>query len=316
MNNLPGLRIVASGRYAPKQTMTNEQMAQIVETSDEWITTRTGMKVRHFCEADETNVTMAVKALEETLSKTDVDVNEIGALVVCTFSGDMQVPSAACMVQKALQLPDDMMCFDVNAACSGFVYGMQVMRGLLAQSEKPYGILIGSECISRRLDMTDRGTCILFGDGAGCVLVKADETKSYASIMGSHGDEAVINVYAKEGEEVKVRMDGQSTFRFAVSTVPPLMEKTAQKAGVSLDDIDLFICHQANIRIIDSIAKHLKQPKEKFYTNIQEYANTSAASIPLAISEAMDKGIVKEGDKVMLTGFGAGKTWGCILLTW
>ena len=209
-----------------------------------------------------------------------------------------------------------MVCFELNAACSGFVFGMETVRGLLLQSEKKYAILIGSEVISKKLDMTDRGTCILFGDGAGAVVLELDENRGYTSIMGCHGDDQVI--YCKSGEDTdrKVHMDGQTTYKFAVGTVPALIKKTVEKAGLSLDDIDTFVCHQANVRIIDAIARALKQPKEKFFVNIEEYANTSAASVAIALSDLNDSGVCKPGQKVLLAGFGAGKTWGAIVLDW
>lgn len=313
---MKGLHIVATGRYAPEKIVTNDDLSQIVDTSDEWIYTRTGMKKRHFCSGEEGNVFMASEAAKQALEKAQIDPEQIGALVVATFSGDYFVPSTACLVQKQLELPDDMICFDLNAACSGFVFGMETVRGLLLQSEKRYAILIGSEVISKKLDMSDRGTCILFGDGAGAVILELDENRGYTSIMGCHGDEQVI--YCESGEDTsrKVHMDGQTTYKFAVSTVPSLIKRTVEKAGLTLDDIGYFVCHQANVRIIDAIARTLKQPREKFFVNIEEYANTSAASVAIALSDLDDSGLCKPGQKVLLAGFGAGKTWGAIVIDW
>ena len=313
---MKGLHIVATGRYAPEKIVTNDDLSQIVDTSDEWIYTRTGMKKRHFCSGEEGNVFMASEAAKQALEKAKIDPEQIEALVVATFSGDYFVPSTACLVQKQLELPDDMICFDLNAACSGFVFGMETVRGLLLQSEKRYAILIGSEVISKKLDMSDRGTCILFGDGAGAVILELDENRGYTSIMGCHGDEQVI--YCESGEDTsrKVHMDGQTTYKFAVSTVPSLIKRTVEKAGLTLDDMDYFVCHQANVRIIDAIARTLKQPREKFFVNIEEYANTSAASVAIALSDLDDSGLCKPGQKVLLAGFGAGKTWGAIVIDW
>lgn len=313
---MKGLHIVATGRYAPEKIVTNDDLSQIVDTSDEWIYTRTGMKKRHFCSGEEGNVFMASEAAKQALEKAGINPEQIGALVVATFSGDYFVPSTACLVQKQLELPDDMICFDLNAACSGFVFGMETVRGLLLQSEKRYAILIGSEVISKKLDMSDRGTCILFGDGAGAVILELDENRGYTSIMGCHGDEQVI--YCESGEDTsrKVHMDGQTTYKFAVSTVPSLIKRTVEKAGLTLDDIGYFVCHQANVRIIDAIARTLKQPREKFFVNIEEYANTSAASVAIALSDLDDSGLCKSGQKVLLAGFGAGKTWGAIVIDW
>ena len=182
------------------------------------------------------------------------------------------------------------------------------------QSEKRYGLLIGSECISRRLNMTDRGSCILFGDGAGAALIELDENRSYTSVYGCHGDLAVINCPNDANKPGRVHMEGQATYKFAVSTVPKLIKKVVEKAGIELEAIDAYICHQANARIVDAVAKHLKQPKEKFFMNLDEYANTSAASVAIALSDAIDKGFCKPGQKVLLAGFGAGKTWGAIIV--
>lgn len=311
---MDGLKIISTGHYAPDKVVTNDDLSKIVDTSDEWIRERTGIKRRHFCREDETNVTLAVEAAEIALNKAAIDKNEIGCLVISTFSGDYLVPSAACLVQEKLGLSDETICFDLNAACSGFVFGIETIRGLLLQSDKKYGLLIGSECISRRLDMTDRGTCILFGDGAGAALFALDPEKSYTSVFGCHGDLEVINVANDANFPGRVHMAGQATYRFAVSTVPKLIRAVVQKAGIELEDIDAYICHQANARIIDAVAKHLKQPKEKFFFDLDEYGNTSAASVAIALSDAIDKEFIKPGQKVLLSGFGAGKTWGAIII--
>ena len=311
---MDGLRIISTGHYAPDRVVTNDDLSKIVDTSDEWITERTGIKRRHFCNDDEGNVSMAVKAATVALEKVDIDISEIGCLAVSTSSGDYLVPSAACQVQEKLGMSDDAICFDLNAACSGFVFGMETIRGLLLQSDKKYGLLIGSECISRRLDMQDRGTCILFGDGAGAVLFTLDAEKGYTSVFGCHGDLEVINVPNDANEPGRVHMAGQATYKFAVSTVPKLIKKVVLKAGIEFEDIDAYICHQANARILDAVAKHLKQPREKFFFDLDEYGNTSAASVAIALSDAIDKGFVKPGQKILLCGFGAGKTWGAIII--
>lgn len=311
---MKGLHIVATGRYAPEKIVTNEDLSKIVDTSDEWISSRTGMKKRHFC-TTETNITLAAKAAKAALDKTDIMPEEIGALIVATFSGEYFVPSVACLVQQELGLTDDMICYDLNAACSGFVFGLETVRGLLLQSEKKYAILIGSEVISKKLDMEDRGTCILFGDGAGAVVMELGD-KEYTSVLGSRGDVTGISCGSTEDSDRKVHMDGQAIYKFAVSTVPKLIKKTAAKADLTLDDIDVFVCHQANARIIDAVARMLKQPADKFFMDIEEYGNTSAASIPLAISDMDDRGLLKPGMKIMMAGFGAGLTWGAVLLEW
>lgn len=311
---MKGLKIIATGGFAPEKIITNEDLSKIVETSDEWITARTGMKKRHFCEGDEGNVFMATKAGAQALERAGIDKDEIGAIVVATFSGDYFVPSTACLVQKELGLGDDMICFDLNAACSGFMFGLETTRGLLLQSEKKYALLIASEVVSKKLDMTDRGTCILFGDGAGAAVLTLDDEAVYTSIMGCHGDAEMINCPSGEDTNRKVFMDGQGTYKFAVRTVPGLLKDTIEKAGLRIEDIDGFILHQANIRIIDSVAKTIGVPKEKFFVNIDEYGNTSAASVALALNQAMEEGWCKDKKRLLLAGFGAGKTWGAAVL--
>ena len=311
---MKGLKIIATGGFAPETIITNEDLSKIVETSDEWITARTGMKKRHFCDGDEGNVFLAMRAAAQALERAGIDKDEIGAIVVATFSGDYFVPSTACLVQKELGLGDDMICFDLNAACSGFMFGLETTRGLLLQSEKKYALLIASEVVSKKLDMTDRGTCILFGDGAGAAVLTLDDEAVYTSIMGCHGDAEMINCPSGEDTNRKVFMDGQGTYKFAVRTVPGLLKDTIEKAGLRIEDIDGFILHQANIRIIDSVAKTIGVPKEKFFVNIDEYGNTSAASVALALNQAMEEGWCKDKKRLLLAGFGAGKTWGAAVL--
>ena len=311
---MKGLKIIATGGFAPETIITNEDLSKIVETSDEWITARTGMKKRHFCDGDEGIVFMATRAAAQALDRAGIDKDEIGAVVVATFSGDYFVPSTACLVQKELGLGDDMICFDLNAACSGFMFGLETTRGLLLQSEKKYALLIASEVVSKKLDMTDRGTCILFGDGAGAAVLTLDDEAVYTSIMGCHGDAEMINCPSGEDTNRKVFMDGQGTYKFAVRTVPGLLKDTIEKAGLRIEDIDGFILHQANIRIIDSVAKTIGVPKEKFFVNIDEYGNTSAASVALALNQAMEEGWCKDKKRLLLAGFGAGKTWGAAVL--
>ena len=313
---MKGLHIIATGHYAPERIVTNDDLSKMVDTTDEWITTRTGMKKRHFCGEKDSNVTLAVAAATRAIAQTDIDVNEIGVVVVATFSGDYLVPSAACLLQKELELSDDIICFDLNAACSGFVFGLETIRGLLMQSEKKYGLLVGSECISRHLDMTDRSSCILFGDGAGAAVIELDDSRAYTSLFGCHGDLDVINCTNKAGERSLVHMEGQATYKFAVSTVPKLIESVVKKAGLTLDDIDVFICHQANARIIQSIAKRLGEPEEKFPMNLQKYGNMSSASIPVLLDELNQSGQLKRGEKLILSGFGAGLTYGATALIW
>lgn len=313
MQNFKGLRIVGTGHYAPDNVVTNDDLSKIVETNDEWITSRTGIKRRHHV-TTEKNQDLAIAAAKMAIENAGIDKSDIGVCICATVRADNLTPSMACMVQKLLELPNDIPCFDLNAACSGFMYGLQVARGMLLQSDKKYGLVIGSETLSKILDMTDRGTCILFGDGAGAAIVELSNN-AYYSVLGSKGDDVVLQCPNEQGDRY-VTMLGSDVFKFAVTTVPKTIFQLLDKAGVTADDIDLFVCHQANMRIIESVAKKCKQSLDKFFVNLDEYGNTSSASIPIALSELNQKGILKPGMKIICVGFGGGLTWGGAYMEW
>ncbi len=310
-----GLKIVAVGHCVPKKIVTNDDLSKIVDTNDEWITTRTGIKKRHFVE-DETGCSLAIGAARMAIEKSGINVEDIGACVVATVKADYLTPSNACIVQKELGLPQDIPCFDINAACSGFMYGMQIARGLLMQSSRRYALVIGTETLSKILDMTDRGSCILFGDGSGAAIIELSDEHRFFGDLGAKGDNEVLVCPNNSHEDRYVAMKGQDVFKFAVSTVPASINRLLEKAGVTADDIDYFVCHQANIRIIESVAKKCKQPMEKFYVNLDEYGNTSSASVGIALSEMDEKGLLKPGMKIICVGFGAGLTWGGAYIEW
>lgn len=310
-----GLRIAGTGRYIPPGIWTNEDMKRYVDTSDEWIAARTGIRQRHFCDG-EGNADMAVKAGRTALEKAGIPPERVGACVVATFTPDHLSPSTACLVQRALGLGEDIPAFDLNAGCTGFVYGLKVMQGLLEESEKPYGLLIGSEVVSRALDFTDRSTCVLFGDGAAAAVVSADPDKRFTCVLGSRGDDHILGADGTFSGRPEVHMDGQAVFRFAVDMVPKCIGQVLKKAGVRAEQVDWFVPHQANRRIVESVIRKLKAPSEKFYQNMDLYGNTSAASIPIALDEMAEKGLLKRGQKVLIVGFGAGLTWGGALLEW
>lgn len=304
-----GLHIVGMGHYAPEHVVTNDDLSKIVDTNDEWISSRTGIRRRHFI-TEEKNQDMAIAAAKMAIEDAGIDKSEIGVVIVATIRPDHMTPSVACMVQKELEFPQDIPCFDINAACSGFMYGVQIARGMLLQSDKKYGVVIGSETLSKILDMNDRSTCILFGDGAGAAVVELSDTHRYFSILGAKGDDVVLECSNEDLKPRHVSMLGSEVFKFAVSTVPKTVMQLLEKAGVTADDIDLYVCHQANKRIIESVAKKCKQSMDKFYINLDEYGNTSSASIPIALSEMNQKGMIKPGMKLICVGFGGGLTWG------
>lgn len=317
-----GLKFHGFGHYAPKNRVDNNKISEGLDTNDEWITTRTGISNRHFVDKNEMNFELAKNACEIAIKNSGIDKDDISYLIVCSFSAEFPVPSLACMVQESLGIKETCTCFDINSACAGFLYGLQVMRGLLLQDEmdseaannKKYGVVIGSEVISKYLDMTDRGSCILFGDGAGAAVVSIEKDAIYACTSGSKGNFEVLHVGGPNEPNKYVHMNGSEVFKFAVSTIPKCVDEVLRKSQLSMDDIDLVVCHQANKRIIDAVRVKYKAPEEKFPMNISEYGNTSAASVPILLSELSEKGILKKGMKIILTGFGAGLTWAANLV--
>ncbi|MCM1273554.1 MAG: ketoacyl-ACP synthase III [Clostridium sp.] len=310
-----GLRIVATGHYVPDKVVTNDDLSKLVDTNDEWISSRTGIRRRHFVE-NESNLDLALNAARLALERSGIDKEELGVCIVATVKPDNLTPSMACLVQAKLGLPEEIPCFDINAACSGFMYAMQIARGLLMNSDRKYGLVVGSETLSRMLDMTDRGTCVLFGDGAGAAIIELTDKNRFFSVLGSRGNDEVLVCSNQNNENRYLSMIGSDVFRFAVSTVPKAIHALLDQVGLTADDIDYFICHQANFRIIESVAKKCKQPIEKFYVNLDEYGNTSSASIPIAMDEMNEKGLLKPGMKIICVGFGAGLTWGGAYLEW
>ena len=311
---MKGLKIVATGRALPAKVVTNDDMSKLVETSDEWITTRTGIRTRHFC-AGETQADLAEQAARRALERGKVDVGDLCACIVATVTPDCSAPTSACLLQQRLDLPEDIPCFDMNVGCTGFIYALQVARGFLLQSGRPYALVIGAEALSHITDFTDRGTCVLFGDGAGAAVVTLADSP-YACTLGARGDAEAIFIEGPGPQRPYIHMDGQKVFRFAVEAVPHCIRVLLEETGLRLEDIDWFVPHQANKRIIDHVAKKLKVPNEKFYQNMMRYGNTSAASIPIALDEMAEQGLLKRGQKVLCVGFGAGLTWGGALLEW
>ncbi len=307
---MTGLKIVATGACAPSKVVTNDDLAKIVETSDEWISQRTGMKERHFVAEDENHTMLAECAAKQAIERANIDKSQIGAVIVCTVSGDYFSPSCACLIQGRLGLSNDIIAFDLSAGCSGFVFGLDTIRAIMMAKNIKYGLVVGAEVLSKKMDMTDRGTCVLFGDGAAAAVVSLSDS-SYTSVIGVDGDEEMINIKSPNGF---IHMDGQGTYKFAVATVPKVIEQVVRDAGLTYDEIDHYVLHQANLRIIESIAKKVKQPMGKFVVNIDKYGNTSAASVGLALNEAINDGRIKAGEKLLLCAFGAGRTWGAVVI--
>ncbi len=330
---MQGIHIVATGRAVPKKMVTNDDLSKIVDTSHEWIVTRTGICQRHVCE-EETCTTLAVdaakKAVQEAIEREGISVEDIGVVVVASVTSEYAFPSTACLVQKELGLPKDTMAFDIGAACSGFIYGLEVCRGLLLARQahesihgerdtsdsikKRYALLIGSEQLSRVLDFTDRSSCILFGDGAGAAVLRLDDSR-YAHKAWSDGDSKVLFCKGAGVENAKLQMQGQEVFKFAVRVLKQGLDEVLAEAELTIDDVDYVVCHQANKRIIEHVMKKFPGQEHKFYINIENYANTSGASIPIALDEMREQGLLQEGMKIVTVGFGAGFTWASALIT-
>ncbi|MCR5102589.1 MAG: ketoacyl-ACP synthase III [Butyrivibrio sp.] len=314
---MKGLKIIATGRSLPSKSVTNDDLSKIVETSDEWIYTRTGIRSRYFCDEGENSLTLSISAAKKALESSGINKDDLGCIIVATLSATYVTPSTACLIQRELELPENIPALDINAACSGFIYGLEVARGLLSGSNAKYGLVIGVEQLSRILDMEDRSTCVLFGDGAGAAIVETEENTLYESVLGTKGGHEIscpgVNNF-DDGQKSYVSMDGTAVFRFATSAIPKCIDMLQQKHPFSLDEVDHVVCHQANSRIIDHVVKKLKADPAKFYKDMDHLGNTSAASIPLALSEMDDAGMIKDGDTLLLVGFGSGLTWAGVLI--
>lgn len=311
---MQGLRFVATGHAVPKRVVTNEDMSHIIETSDEWIVSRTGVRERRYCTTERTS-DLAFEAATIALERAGIDKNDLCACVCTSVTPDAIAPTIASYMQQRLELPGDIPCFDMNAGCSGFPYGLKVTRGLLMQDKRPYALLIGAESLSKITNFQDRSTCILFGDGAAACVLTLDDTKLFYGALGARGEET-IQIGGIEGEKAVIKMDGQAVFRFAVESLSSCALRLVDEAGLTLDDIDWFIPHQANRRIFEAAAKRLGVPMERFYFNIDRFGNTSSASIPLCMDEMQERGLLKRGQKIICVGFGSGLTWGGALVEW
>ena len=311
---MKGLRICATGRALPRQIVTNDALSRRVDTSDAWIASRTGIRERRFCCGDETAASLAADAARLALERAGADPGQLCACITATVTPDYASPSVSCLVQQRLGLPEELACFDLSAGCTGFIYALQAARGLLLQDARPYALVIGAEQLSRITDFTDRNTCVLFGDGAGAAVVTLDQVP-YACTLGSRGDAAPLWIEGPGPAHPVIHMDGQAVFRFAVEVLESSIHQLLEQSALRGEEIDWFVPHQANARIVSAAARRLGLPLERFYQNMDRYGNTSAASIPIALDEMDRTGLLRTGQKVICAGFGAGLTWGGVLLT-
>ncbi len=310
-----GIKIRGTGRCVPLNTVTNDDLAQRMDTSDQWITSRTGIRRRHHC-TTESPAQLCVEAGRAALARAGISPSQVGVCIVATLTPEHLCPSTACTLQMELGLPTDCLCFDLNAACSGFLFALHTAQCLLNASEKKFALVVGGEALSQILNMEDRSTCILFGDGAGAAVVECREGwPSIGAVLGCRGDSEILHVDGPgSGRKSLVSMDGTKVFKFAVETVPQCMDQVLKQHNMTTEDVDFFVFHQANARIIDLVVRKYNIPAEKCYKNLSEYGNTSAASIPLVLSELEEQGKIGPGSRLLLVGFGGGLTWGGALV--
>ncbi len=306
-----GTKILGTGVYLPEGILTNQDLENLVETSDEWITTRTGIKERRIAK-EENVVDMARQASLQAIKEAGVDLQSIEVIIVGTLTPEKRFPSTGCLLQAELGIKRGY-AFDISAACSGFLYALELADGLIKSGKARLILVVGTELLSEIVDWSDRSTCVLFGDGAGAVLLGWSEEESdiLASRMYSEGSLWDLLYAEKNG---CIKMKGRELFKVAVRNMEEACRNVIEKAGVSIKDIDLVIPHQANVRIINSLAEKLGISKDKVFINIDKYGNTSAASIPIALHEALKEGRIKRGDLILFTAMGGGLTWGATLL--
>jgi 3-oxoacyl-[acyl-carrier-protein] synthase-3 len=326
---------LGTGSYAPARVLTNAELALTVDTTDEWIRTRSGIRERRIAAPGEATSDMGVEAARRALADAQVAPGAIDLLVVATMTADMPMPAAACIIQHKLGLPTSAACFDVNAACSGFIYALDTACAMLSSGRYHRALVIGAEKVSSIIDWRDRSTCVLFGDGAGAVVLGPDPDPSgtvrrglLGTRLGTWGDSVDLLCIPHGGSAAPstaqslasgghfIQMKGRPVFKTAVRGMEEAARDILEQQGVNANQIALVIPHQANLRIIEALAKYLELPLDRFFINLDRYGNTSAASIPLALDEARRAGLVKAGDLILFVAFGAGLTYGSALVRW
>lgn len=322
-------RIIATGSYVPENVVTNQDLEKIVETSDDWITERTGIKERRIVNGDQATSDLAFEAASIALKRAHLKAKELDLIIVATITPDMPFPSTACILQDRLGAKNAA-AFDVNAACSGFLYGLHIANSLIRSGTNQRILLIGAEVLSKVTDWQDRTTCILFGDGAGAAILEATKEKRGILSTSINSDGSLSDLICLPGGGSRnpcskdtilkrlnfIKMKGNETFKVAVRTLEELVVKTLKDNKLEPSELSLLIPHQANIRIIQATAKRLNMPMEKVFVNIGKFGNTSAASVPIALDEAVQTGRVQDGDYILLEAFGGGLTWASSLIRW
>jgi 3-oxoacyl-[acyl-carrier-protein] synthase-3 len=327
----PSIAILGTGSYAPAKVLTNHELARMVETTDEWITTRTGIRERRIAAHHEPATELAIRAAIAAIADARLTAADIDLLVLATITPDMPMPSSACIAQRKLSLPAHAVCFDLNAACSGFLYALEVARALMAAGRHRHALVIGAEKLSSFVDWQDRSTCVLFGDAAGAVVL-GRTPDSRRGILGCNlgadgGDPALLcipgggslnppSAHSLEHRQHFLKMKGREVYKFAVRVMAESAREILEQHALTADQIACVISHQANRRIIEALAGDLGIPLDRFVINLDRYGNTSAASVPIALDEAWEAGRFGDNDLVLLNACGGGLTWGASLLRW
>jgi len=323
------VHIIGVGSYTPERVLTNKDLEQIVDTSDEWIRTRTGIKERRIADPATPSSALATEAARRALADAKIEASELDQIIVGTVTGDRPFPSTACIVQDRLRATSAF-AFDISAACSGFLYALSLARTQIAAGAANTILVIGVESLSKIVDWTDRNTCVLFGDGAGAAVLRSTGQPGGILATRLHSDGALttllevpgggsLNPASHETVDRKlhcIRMSGNDVFKHAVRAMESVACEALEAAGVKPEDLDLLVPHQANLRIIDATARRLKLPMEKVFVNLDRYGNTSSASIPIALDEAKRKGRIKPGDLIEMVTFGGGFTWAAVVVRW
>lgn len=317
-------KIAGTGSCLPLLRVTNDDLSNIMDTSDAWIRSRTGIGSRHLA-TGETTASMSIEAAKQALDEAGMQAEELDLIIAATLSPDHVLPPLSCEVQSGLGAVHAA-AYDLGAACSGFVFALNTAQAYIQSGMYRKILIIGAETLSKLMDWTDRSTCVLFGDGAGAAVVTAEDTGVFAGVLGSDGAKGEVlscggrhlqNPFAsREPEHPYVRMNGQEVYKFAVRTVPKCISQALEQVGWQHGDVSLFLLHQANQRIIEAVAKRLKQPMERFPVCLEECGNISAASVPILLDRVNQEGRLKRGDRIVLAGFGAGLTWGAAAFTW
>jgi 3-oxoacyl-[acyl-carrier-protein] synthase III len=309
------------GHYLPARVVPNAELAQMVETSDEWIVSRSGIERRHWAAEGETTSDMATHAAHAALAQAGMGPNDIDAIILATSTPDLTFPSAATMVQAKLGMTRGF-AFDVQAVCAGFVYALASAQGMILSGQAQRVLVIGAETFSRLMDWSDRTTCVLFGDGAGALVLQAESGTDRGILAtdlqsdGAHKDLLYVDGGVTTGQTGKLRMQGREVFRHAVEKLASSAHAALEKAGLTSEDVAWIVPHQANIRIIEGTAKRMQVPMERVVVTVQDHGNTSAASIPLALSVGVARGQIKPGDVIVTEAIGGGLAWGAVVLRW